>query len=108
MTRTVVVDLDGTLCNELPTFERALATPKEGAKELLISLKELGYTIIIYTARGWAEFTMTQNWLYSNNLYYDVLLMGKPVYDIWIDDRAVNCDDNLSEIERWIKNGKSN
>jgi phosphoglycolate phosphatase-like HAD superfamily hydrolase len=105
MSKTVVIDLDGTLCTELSTFERSMALPKDGAEKLLRTLNNAGYTIIIYTARSWSEFAMTEAWLHKYGLYYDVLLMGKPTYNLWIDDRAINCSDNLDEIERWIRNG---
>ena len=45
--------------------------------------------IMIYTARGWAEYRMTEYWLNTMGIKYDVLLCGKPIYDIWLDDRAI-------------------
>jgi hypothetical protein len=32
---------------------------------------------------------MTQQWLRDNDIEYDGIQMGKPVADVWIDDRAV-------------------
>jgi uncharacterized HAD superfamily protein len=85
----IVVDLDGTICEEMPTFEKALAKPKKRAIRYLNSLSKKGHFIIIYTARGWAEYNMTYSWLNEHSIPFDVLMMGKPIYDIWIDDRAI-------------------
>ena len=92
----IVIDIDGTICEEMSTFERALAKPKKGAIISVRKLKNQGHFIILYTARGWAEYEMTHFWLTNCGIPFDVLLMGKPIYDIWIDDRALeftNWDD---------------
>jgi uncharacterized HAD superfamily protein len=85
----IVIDIDGTICEEMPTFEKCLAKPIKGAVEKINLLHDEGNFIYLYTARGWGEFKMTEAWLKTNNIKYDVLLCGKPVYDIWIDDRAI-------------------
>lgn len=85
----LIIDLDGTICEERPTFERGLAKPKMLAVEALRRFKAWGHHITIYTARGWREYDMTKAWLDDHNIPYDNLICGKPVYDIWIDDRAI-------------------
>ena len=85
----IVIDMDGTICEEKPTFEKSLAQPKKGASNFIHSLKHRGHFIIIYTARGWAEYEMTYKWLKNYSIPFDVLLMGKPIYDVWIDDKAI-------------------
>ena len=84
----IIVDLDGTICTEEKTFERALAKPIKGAVDALKTLYVEGHNIIIYTARSWSEYKMTEQWLKDNNICYNRLVMGKPVGDVWIDDRA--------------------
>lgn len=91
--KRVVIDIDGTICEELPTFEKSLANPIAGALESVNKLYDSGVFIIFYTARGWAEFKMTENWLKSHGFKYHTLICGKPVYDMWIDDRAVKFTD---------------
>lgn len=88
----VVFDLDGTICEEKPTFERALAKPFPKVVEYINKLHDEGTYIIIYSARGWAELVMTENWLKENGVPYDLLILGKPIYDVWYDDRAENLD----------------
>jgi hypothetical protein len=85
----LMVDLDGVVCTEEKTFERALAKPISGAREALDALAAAGHTIIVYSARSWAELKMTEGWLKSNGITYHGLHMGKPVADWHIDDRAI-------------------
>jgi len=86
--KTVFVDLDGTLCSEEKTFERSLARPLPGAREALERMGRDGHTIVIWTARGWEQYRMTKDWLDRNGFCYDEILMGKPIGDVFIDDRA--------------------
>ena len=85
----VIIDLDGTICSEEKQFSRSLAKIKDGAKESLEKLRDKGYKIIIYSARTWAEYEMTENWLNENKVPYDQIILGKPQGDYWIDDRAI-------------------
>ena len=89
------IDLDNTLCftensdyiNSTPIVERI---------RYINELKSNGHEITIWTARGSGsgidhrELTISQlaNW----NVKYDKLLMGKPNYDIYIDDKSFNVD----------------
>jgi len=91
----VYVDLDNTLCrtengdykNSVPILERI---------EYFNSLKEQGDTIVIWTARGsrsgvdYEELTKQQ--LFDWNISYDTLLMKKPDYDVYYDDKSFNID----------------
>jgi uncharacterized HAD superfamily protein len=88
--KTAVVDMDGVICEERPTFERSLAREIAGACGRIKELRLSGYRIIIHTARSWSELAMTEQWLYERGIPYDQLVMGKPVADIVIDDRAVS------------------
>ena len=84
-----MVDLDGVICTEERTFDRPLAKPLPGAREAIAALKAAGHTVVVYTARGWAEFRTTKKWLEDHGIEHDGLHMGKPIADVWIDDRAV-------------------
>lgn len=98
---TIMVDLDGVVCTEERVFDRPLAKPIDGAREGLAALKAAGHTIIIYTARGWAEYRVTKQWLDDHGMVYDAIHMGKPIAHLWIDDRALgfkSWDDTLPQI----------
>jgi phosphoglycolate phosphatase-like HAD superfamily hydrolase len=87
--KTAVIDMDGVICDERPTFERSLASPIQGARELLLRLHDEGWTIIIHTARSWSEYAMTKRWLFDHDIVFNELIMGKPLATILVDDRAV-------------------
>ncbi len=87
-TRTLLIDIDGTICTEERTFERSLAQPLPGAIENINKLYEAGHTIIFWTARGWEQYKVTEKWLADNGFKYHQILMGKPQADLIIDDRG--------------------
>jgi uncharacterized HAD superfamily protein len=85
----IVIDIDGTICTEKKQFSRSLAKPIEGAMEALQLIKSQGHTIILYSARTWAEYEVTVEWLSRHQMPFDQLILGKPQGDYWIDDRAI-------------------
>jgi hydroxymethylpyrimidine pyrophosphatase-like HAD family hydrolase len=86
---TILVDMDGVICTEQRTFERSLATPLPGAREALEELVAAGHTVVIYSARSWAELKMTKAWLDNHQIPYHGIHLGKPVADCIIDDRSI-------------------
>ncbi len=100
----IIIDLDGTICSEERTYSRSLAIAKPMAKETINQLYDAGHTIIIYSARTWMEFEMTTHWLRTNGIKYHQLVMGKPIGDVWIDDRAIRFEDNWNEIADKLNN----
>ena len=99
----IIIDMDGTICSEERTYSRCLAKPKKNAKETINSLYEQGHTIIIYSARTWVEYEMTVDWLKRYGIKYHQLIMGKPIGDIWIDDRAFQFEDNWDVIGKFLE-----
>ena len=87
------IDMDGVICEERTTFERSLAKPIAGAIEALQRIKDKGNFITIYTSRGWQEYQATLEWLNRYKVPFDLLLLGKPIYDVYIDDRAIHFTD---------------
>ncbi len=84
--------MDGTICTEERTYSRSMAKPLDNAVESINRLYDEGHTIIIYSARTWMEYEMTVDWLSRYGVKYHQLMLGKPVGDVWIDDRAITCD----------------
>jgi uncharacterized HAD superfamily protein len=89
----IIIDLDGTICTEEKQFSRSMAEPLPGAEKMLASLVAEGNTVIIYSSRGWQEYEMTVDWLKRHRIPYSQLVMGKPIGDVWIDDRAIRFQD---------------
>ena len=97
--KTIAIDIDGTICTEERVFERSLAKPFEEEISIVNKLYDKGHTIILFTGRGWQEYKQTKNWLKENKVKHHELIMGKPFYDIFIDDRTFN---NFKEIKKWL------
>lgn len=90
---TLAFDLDGTLCT-LTSGAYELAEPFSERIAQVNKLGEQGNRIIVFTARGVTskrdlrEFTIQQ--LNSWGLNFDELIMGKPHFDLLIDDKATS------------------
>jgi hypothetical protein len=87
------VDIDGTIAKtEHGDYNHS--KPDEEMISLINRLYDKGHTVIYYTARGtttgidWHTFTNSQ--LVGWGVKFHELLMGKPDYNFWIDDRAIN------------------
>jgi len=99
----ICFDLDNTLVT-FPTIPNDYTSVKPIMKmiNLLISLKLKGHEIIIYTARRMRTHhnnigkvikdiaLVTIDTLEKFNIPYDELIFGKPIADIYIDDKALN------------------
>lgn len=92
-----IVDIDGTICTSTTNGDYNSAKPLYDRIEHFNKLYESGNEIHYWTARGsssgknWVELTHTQlkNW----GAKYTSLKLGKPTYDIWIDDKAINVEE---------------
>ena len=90
----IYVDIDNTICNTPPSADYTKAKPIYERIAKINSLYDQGHTIVYWTARGtrtgtdWRELTEQQlsKWLVK----YHELKLGKPVYDLFIDDRNIN------------------
>lgn len=118
--KLVVVDFDGTLCDfNYP----GIGAVKEGARETLLLLRQLGYRIMISSCRScsfYPEIFSPDNgkmgseatghkamvaWLDANNLAYDEVddgTKGKPMADFYVDDKGIRFSDNWKEIGEFI------
>ena len=90
------VDIDETICVSPDSRDYSLAAPIKERIEKINDLYDKGNTIIYWTARGtgsgidWSEITERQfkDW----GVKYHDLRFGKPVYDIFIDDKNINSE----------------
>jgi len=114
----ICFDLDNTLVTN-PTIAGEYSTVKPITKniQLLNNLKNEGHEIIIYTARRMATYkgnvgkvikdiaAITISTLEKFDIYYDELIFGKPIADIYIDDKALNpYINNISHFGLFYKN----
>jgi len=96
------IDIDGLLCNDmLGDYDKSIPDFESIAK--VNRLFEEGNKIKIFTGRGsatgidWREFTIKQ--LNEWGVEYHELILGKPVCDIIVDDKAIS-------LREW-KNGRT-
>ena len=99
----ICFDLDNTLVT-YPTIPNDYTSVKPIKRMIdqLNQFKSDGHEIIIYTARRMLTHSsnvgkvlkdiamITFNTLEKFNIYYDEIIFGKPIADIYIDDRAIN------------------
>jgi hypothetical protein len=89
------IDLDNTLCETI-NGNYNNSTPIQERINKLVELKNQNNHITIWTARGsksgidYTDLTLKQ--LKEWNIPYDNLLMGKPDFDLFIDDKCQCCD----------------
>ena len=88
-----MVDIDGTICHT-DNSDYPNSKPYMGRIAHFNMLYDMGYEICYWTARGsksnkdWYEFTLNQ--LKEWGVKFTSFSVGKPMYDIWIDDKSVN------------------
>lgn len=92
-----MVDIDNTIC-KTPFIDGKhhynLSAPIRHRIERINTLYDEGHTIIYWTARGsgsgidWTELTHKQ--LNDWECKFHEVRLGKPSYDVWIDDKAFN------------------
>jgi capsule biosynthesis phosphatase len=118
----IVLDLDGVICKfkEDPSDDYYQLEPFPEAVETLQKLNSEGHYIIIHTARGMTtengnidaiykrHYTSIYNWLTKWNIPFDKLILGKPLADFYVDDRAIFHKDwrntnTIINYEKWIK-----
>ena len=101
--KKLVVDLDGTL-TKANTSDYENVLPRKDVIDKLLEYKELGFYIVIFTARNMRTFEanvgkinihtlpIITKWLDKNSVPYDEIIVGKPWcgHDgFYIDDRAI-------------------
>lgn len=89
------VDLDGTLAKSEWTPDNPSAKigePMWPNIEKVRRLKKLGMTIVIHTARPWADYEQIQFWAAFHGVPIDHIVCGKLLAAVYIDDRNVQID----------------
>ena len=102
-------DIDNTICT---TYKKNYfsAKPKKNIIKLINGLYEKGHQIKIFTARFMGRnndnatkahkqgYIKTYKQLKKWNLKFHILILGKPSFDLLIDDRALGYKEKLIKI----------
>jgi len=92
----IFVDIDETICISPEDRDYSKAKPIQKNINKINKLYDNGDTIIYWTARGtgsgidWRE--VTENQFKEWRVKCHELRLGKPVYDLFIDDKNINAD----------------
>ncbi len=90
----IYVDIDETICNTPDDRNYLKSTPIKKNIKIINSLHEKGHQIVYWTARGtvtgidWSNETIRQ--LDEWGVKRTKVLFGKPAYDLFICDKAIN------------------
>tara|TARA_B100001287_G_C22624006_1_gene501564 strand:- start:15 stop:560 length:546 start_codon:yes stop_codon:yes gene_type:complete len=97
-----VIDIDNTICKSR-TSNYIDSIPHYDIINSFNKLYEHGHELHYWTARGsvsgkdWSDFTLRQMKMWG--VKYSTLNIGKLHYDIWVDDKAINIDDWILDID---------
>jgi hypothetical protein len=91
----IAFDLDNTLCETVDgLYEKSLPIENRIAK--VNELYHAGHTILIFTARGSTRkinfSNLTESQLRLWGVRYHELIMGKPNFDLLVDDKAIHSE----------------
>ena len=95
------VDIDETICFYEGERYYPDARPLIDNINKINELYDAGHTIVYWTARGavtglsWRDLTVDQ--LEEWGAKYHEVKLGKPAYDVFIDDKAINSEDFFGE-----------
>jgi len=98
----IYVDIDDTICyndtNDKTNYVNA--KPYNNRIKKINKLYDEGHYIVYWTARGTVTgiywFTTTYKQLKKWGCKFHSLKMGKPAYDLFIDDKNINSNDFFS------------
>ena len=108
--KVIYVDIDDTICyypdkTDKDKLDYSKAVPYPDRIQLINKLHRKGHFIVYWTARGTITgcdwLVVTTNQLKRWGCQYAELKMGKPFYDLFIDDK------NISSEQFFSKNDKS-
>ena len=92
----IYVDIDETICISPEDRDYSKAVPIEKNIKKINCMYDSGDKIVYWTARGtgsginWREVTERQ--FNSWGVKYHELYFGKPIYDLFIDDKNINSE----------------
>lgn len=97
MNRVFLIDIDGTVCEDIRNEDRHLFTTAKRFDESLKIINkwyEEGNVICFFTARESQDRGVTEEWLNNNGFKYHSLVTDKPRCKddqeyVWIDNRKV-------------------
>lgn len=117
----IIFDIDDTICSNIRRTGYENCKPDyEVINKINYLHDELKFEIILYTSRGMVSCkediqkiieknkTILENWLEKYGVHYDNIIFGKPIADLYVDDKALNIKDFKTESFSILNGGGSN
>lgn len=116
----IVFDVDDTICSNVRRTGYENSKPKQDVVDKINYLHDkLGFCIVLYTARGMVSCEgnmeriilknkkILEDWLKKHNVHYDELVFGKPIADVYVDDRCLDVEEFCNNDFEVLKGGGS-
>ena len=116
----IVFDVDDTICSNIRKLGYENCVPDlEVIKKINHLHDDLGFEIVLHTSRGMVSCngdidkiieknkSTLEKWLEKHNVHYDEIIFGKPIADLYVDDKALGIDDFKKEQFEILKGGGS-
>ena len=87
-TKNYLIDIDGTICDDIPNEQPDRMSTATVYPEALITLNkwyDQGHIITFFTSRIETHRTVTETWLKRHGFKYHGLLMNKPRGELSLD-----------------------
>lgn len=117
----IVFDVDDTICSNVRRLGYENCVPDfEVIKKINHLHDDLGFTIVLHTARGMVSCNgdvdkiikknkkVLEDWLAKYDVHYDELIFCKPIADLYVDDKALNVAEFKTEGFGVLHGGGSN
>ena len=97
----IYVDIDETICTSPKDRNYSKATPLKKNIKKINNMYDNGDKIIYWTARGTGSGIdwriVTENQFKKWGVKYHELRFGKPIYDLFIDDKNISSEEFFKE-----------
>lgn len=97
--KTYCFDFDGVIC-VIDSDDYGKRSPNHETIGIMHAIKDRGDCVIIHTGRHILHRAISQEWLAKYKVPHDLIQFGKPVAEVYIDDKALRIDD-----DKWTAEG---
>ena len=118
METKIVFDIDDTICTNVRKLSYDNCVPVKEVIDKINYLHDvLNIKITLHTSRGMVSCNgdlekiiiknkeTLEKWLEKYNVHYDEIIFGKPIADLYVDDKAMNVKDFVNESFCYLKGG---
>ena len=95
--KRIGIDIDGTLTVETKGLHFANRTPELDIIKKVNQYYDEGHIIILFSSRMESDREITKKWLKKYGVKYHVLMLDKPVFDIYVGDEVKTINQFLKE-----------